>query len=169
MGIIYFLHGTSGRPWGEKIERLAAVAQKTGWRIESPDQRHIDSADARAAHLIDLIRRHDEPVVLVGTSMGAYACAVASTHCHPQGLFLLTPALHMPGYAQAEPLPVSQHIHIVHGWQDEIVPINVVIDYARRSQAGLTIVNTTHEVNSQIDLIVGIFAVFVAQSIINSR
>lgn len=98
--LILFAHGKESGPWGSKIQHIAAIAEQRGAEVLSPDYSDLPNADARVARLLDLPLPDHERLIMVGSSMGGYASTVASITLKPTGLFLMAPALYMPGYAE---------------------------------------------------------------------
>lgn len=158
---VYFAHGKESGPWGHKISALAAVAQRLGFRVESPDYRFSHDPEARIAHLLSLAPQGD-PLVLVGSSMGAYVAAVASRSLNPAGLFLLAPAVYMPGY-DADPRPRARLIEVVHGWGDEVIPVANGVRLAQSCAARLHVLASDHGLNDQIPYLALLFERFLAE------
>lgn len=96
---VIFSHGKESGPWGSKIRRLADAAATLGFEVESLDYTGIEDPDARVAMLEKRLADETAPVILAGSSMGGYVSAVVAGRRPVSGLFLLAPALHMPGYA----------------------------------------------------------------------
>lgn len=146
--IVYFAHGKESGPWGRKIQALAVVAEACGFQVESPDYQFSFDPDERVRHLLSLEPRAD-CLVLVGSSMGGYVSTIASQSLAPAGLFLLAPAVYMPGY-DADPAPRAGLIEIVHGWSDPIIPVDHAIRLAREQRARLHLLDSAHTLNDQI-------------------
>ena len=53
IGTVCFSHGQESGPWGSKIKRLAKVAERCGFAVESIDYRGIGDPDERVAKLLD--------------------------------------------------------------------------------------------------------------------
>lgn len=159
---VCFAHGKESGPWGRKISAMADVAQARGLEVLSPDYHFTMDPDERVAHLL----RHDLPagpeLVLVGSSMGAYVSAVASGQIRPRGLFLLAPAVDIPGYA-GDTTPRAEVADTVHGWQDELIPPEVVIGWARRHGARLHLVDSDHALTSALPWICRAFDAFLEE------
>ncbi|MBF0422494.1 MAG: alpha/beta hydrolase [Magnetococcales bacterium] len=158
-----FSHGKEGIPWGDKILRLAEVARRQGFRVESPDYRDLSGAEKRVERLLQQVPSgRPSPLVLVGSSMGGYQSIVASAALRPDGLFLLAPAIGLTTgeYAQMEPVPHSGKMAIVHGWDDDVVAPDQVIAFARRHRASLTLLPDGHRLLDVMDEIVLIFSRF---------
>src|SRR5687768_1316404 len=120
---VVFSHGQGSGPWGNKILAMAEVARRRGYAVESVDYQAIDEPDARIECLLNFCRRLPAAPVLVGSSLGGHVATAASRQVKARGLFLLAPAFYMPGYEQYTPQPASCPIAIVHGWRDEVVPV----------------------------------------------
>src|SRR5512137_987689 len=95
---VCFCHGRESGPWGTKIRRLARVAEQFGCRVVSPDDRDTWDPGERVRRLVRLAADLPRPLILVGSSMGGYVVAAAATELQPLGLFLLAPAVGLPGY-----------------------------------------------------------------------
>src|SRR5690606_15956034 len=71
-------HGLQSGPDATKATALARAAEALGWSTELPDYRDIDAkgvlgdVPARIARLRALAERAPRPLVLAGSSMGAY-------------------------------------------------------------------------------------------------
>jgi len=102
---VIFSHGKESGPWGSKIQRLADAASSLGFEVESLDYTGIDDLDERAKILENRMALEANPVVLVGSSMGGYVSTVVAMNRPIAGLFLLAPALYMPGYSVPEYAP----------------------------------------------------------------
>ena len=163
---IYFSHGKESGPWGTKIRRLAAVARRAGWHVDSLDYTATRDPDARVQMLLDA-HPAGEPLLLVGSSMGGYVSLVAAQTLQPAGLFLLAPAIGLPGYAVQNPDPRPTAIEIVHGWRDDIVPSQNVIAFARERRANLHLLDDGHRLLNVLPQIEMLFAAFLARVISN--
>ena len=118
---VYFSHGKESGPWGRKITRLADIAQGFGCSVESIDYSDTPDPDLRVERLVTTLAGVDDNLLLVGSSMGGYVALVASERIEVSGLFLLTPALFIPGYRQ-QSYRGNKNTTIVHGWSDAGVP-----------------------------------------------
>lgn len=160
--LVVFSHGKESGPWGRKIRRLADVAEAQGLSCLSLDYQGTALLDpeARVAKLLATPLPPHERLVLVGSSMGGYVSAVASAALRPAGLFLLAPALGLPGYAQADPPPQAGRTEIVHGWGDDVVPAQHSIDWARRHALTLHLLDGDHRLEAALPGIVPLFEQF---------
>ena len=153
--LVCFAHGKESGPWGTKITRLAEVARARGFEVMSPDYSHSHDPKERVAHLLKLAPRA-EKLVLVGSSMGGYVSAMACAALKPQGLFLIAPALYFPGWDE-EPAGCPAIAAVVHGWKDDIVPVERGIAYARRNGAALHVLESGHTLNDQLPALALLF------------
>jgi pimeloyl-ACP methyl ester carboxylesterase len=152
-GTVVFSHGKESGPWGSKITAMAAVAGELGVPVESIDYRGMDDPAARVGKLLGVAAALPTPVVLVGSSMGGHVAAAAAAHVNPRGLFLLAPAFYMPGFEAHTPHAVACATAIVHGWHDDIVPVDNSIRWAREHAAALHLLDSGHRLEDQIDSI----------------
>ena len=150
-GTVVFSHGKESGPWGSKITAMAAAVHDLKIEVESVDYRGIGDPAARVAKLLDTAARLERPPVLVGSSMGGYVSAAAAAQSHARGLFLLAPAFYMPGVEAYTPQEVSCPTVIVHGWRDDIVPVDCSIRWAREHRAELHILESGHRLEDKIE------------------
>ncbi len=146
--LLVFAHGKESGPWGTKITYLAETARGRGFEVISPDYSHTHDPRQRVAQLLALAPRARR-LVLVGSSMGGYVSAQACAALKPQALFLMAPALYFPGWEE-EPTGVPALSSVVHGWNDEIVPVDRGIRFARTHHATLHVLNSDHGLNDQL-------------------
>jgi pimeloyl-ACP methyl ester carboxylesterase len=157
---VVFSHGKESGPWGAKITAMAAVAQELKLRVESVDYRGIDDPQARVQKLIAVGLELKDPLVLVGSSMGGHVSAAAASRLGARGLFLLAPAFYMPGFEAHTPQNVAVPTAIVHGWHDDIVPVENSIRWAREHRAALHILDSNHRLEEQIEAICSLLRAF---------
>jgi alpha/beta superfamily hydrolase len=157
--VIYFTHGKETGPEATKIRYLGEIARAKGFHVESPDYSAIPDPDERVKKLHDLGPAADN-LVLAGSSMGAYISTVASQLLKPRGLFLLAPAFFLPGYREQSPHADAEITVIAHGWEDEVVPVENVIRFARQSNAELHLFDSDHRLVSVLPVIGELFGLF---------
>jgi alpha-beta hydrolase superfamily lysophospholipase len=157
--VLYFAHGKESGPVGSKIIALSQVARTFGYRIESPSYEGMDDPAERVEKLLTL-QPTGKPLVLVGSSMGAYISTLSSKVLKPDGLFLMAPAFYIKNYKEQNPGPVARYTEIVHGWMDELIPPKAIFDYAQGYQVPLHLVASDHRLNSAIPEITEIFRNF---------
>lgn len=159
---VVFSHGKESGPWGAKITAMAAAVQELRYGVESVDYRGMDDPGARVQKLIDVGLKLQGPLVLVGSSLGGHVSAAAASRLGVSGLFLLAPAFYMPGFEAHTPQNVVVPTAIVHGWHDDVVPVDNSIRWARSTGAALHIVNSNHRLDDQIEAICNLLRAFLA-------
>jgi len=157
---VYFSHGKESGPWGGKITRLAAVAKELNYQVESIDYTKIQSPDDRVTLLTDILENEDDEIILVGSSMGGYVSLAAAESIHVKGIFLLAPALCMPGYEVDRFESKCSHTEIVHGWSDDVIPPENSIRFAREKNCQLHLIDGDHRLTSSLDTVERIFRTF---------
>jgi alpha/beta superfamily hydrolase len=158
-------HGLESGPEATKVSALAAAAERLGWTTERPDYRAVDRVgrfgdiDARIAILQERAATVSGPLVLAGSSMGAFVSALVSREVPCVGLFLMAPPPWIEGYPQrleAAKGPTT----IVHGWDDELIPAQAVIDWAHPRRDQLVLVNDSHRLADHVAFCAERFADF---------
>ncbi len=152
-------HGFESGPDATKVTALADVAERLGWTHERPDYSDLDAmhdvsnlgdVPTRLQRLLHLARDAAArgPLVLAGSSLGAWISARVSLEVPVRGLFLMAPPISMgsaPGL-DAAPVPTS----IIHGWHDELIPATQVVDWAAARNARLLLVNDSHRLSEHV-------------------
>ncbi len=159
---IYFSHGKESGPWGSKIKQLAEIAKELGIEVESIDYSDLANPDARVDRLVNILQNEKEHFLLVGSSMGGYVSLAAAQKVDAMALFLLAPALSMPGYQHRAFDTTGNTVEIVHGWSDDIIPPEHSIQFAQKTNSTLHLIAGDHRLNSSIDVVKKIFRVFVS-------
>ena len=160
---VYFSHGKESGPWGTKIKRLAKIAENTGCGVESIDYTDTMDPDLRVERLLGVLAREQGEFVLVGSSMGGYVSLAASQEVHAEAIFLMAPALYIPGYERQEYRSRCSHIEIVHGWSDDVIPVENSIRYAKEADCTLHLISGDHPLNSSLEVVAGLFERFLEQ------
>nr|VFJ77917.1 MAG: Predicted esterase of the alpha/beta hydrolase fold [Candidatus Kentron sp. FW] len=158
--IVYFSHGQESGPWGTKIQYLAEIAKRRGFAVESPDYSDLPVPEDRVDRLLDLVPGDVDTLVLVGSSAGGYVSAVASEVLKPTGLFLLAPAVFLRGFGARNPQAQAEHRWIVHGWNDEIVPVGSVICFAEQHGMQLHLLDGDHRLIEVLPTVGTLFDLF---------
>lgn len=156
MTTVVFSHGKESGPWGSKIKSLAEVASSLGFTVKSIDYRDLLSPDARVDRLIESIAPYDGDVILVGSSMGGYVSLVTAASVAVKGVFLLAPALWLPGY-DVQQYTFEGPTFIVHGWQDDVTPMSNTQQFAEEKQAQLLCVRDGHRLSQSNDILCNAF------------
>lgn len=163
-------HGLNSSPNASKVSALARVAEAAGWSHERPDYTDLDDGGVpadlplRVGRLMETARRWREagnpgPLVLAGSSLGAYTSALASLQLACDGLFLMVPPVRLPEPAaalEAAPVPTQ----VIHAWHDDLIPPLDVVHWCQQRSARLLMLDDGHRLNAHVDLIAGEFARF---------
>ncbi len=153
MTTVIFSHGQDSGPWGTKIRAMAAMVRDMGLNPVSVDYRGIADPSERVEKLLADAREVSDRLILVGSSMGGHVATAAAERLGAAGLFVIEPAYFIEGYERLTPPPPELPICIVHGWHDDIVPVDNSIRFARRCSATLHLVNGDHRLTANIDQI----------------
>lgn len=159
--IVLFSHGQESGPWGTKITTLAQDARDAGVEADSIDYRGMPDPGERAAKLAARMRDSSQEILLVGSSMGGYVAVAAAQQQPAAGLFLMAPALAVPGWPPLEKT-VSAPALVIHGWEDDIVPIQWSIDFARANKARLHLLCAGHSLTEALEEIRTLFKLFLS-------
>ncbi len=165
-------HGFESGPDATKVTALAEVAGRCGWSHERPDYTDLDArrevselgdVSARVERLLALADAAASrgPLVLAGSSLGAWISGRVSLQVPVRALFLMAPPARM-GQApalDAADVPVS----IVHGWHDELIPAAAVVDWAAPRNATLLLVDDSHRLAGHVQASADAFAALLAR------
>lgn len=160
-------HGFESGPDATKVTALAAAAERLGWSHERPDYTDLD-ARAEVSELGDVQARLERllqraraaagrgPLVLAGSSLGAWISARATLQLPVAGLFLMAPPVRMGAAPalDAASIPTA----IVHGWDDELIPAGEVVAWARPRRARLLLVDDGHRLSGHVQASADAFA-----------
>jgi alpha/beta superfamily hydrolase len=158
--LVIFAHGKESGPWGSKIKHLAAIAERLGAVILSPDYSDLADPDARVERLLGLTLPAHDCLVLVGSSMGGYVSCVASAKLKPAGVFLMAPAIGIEGYGVQNLKPQVQHLSVVMGWRDEVIPVQKIIAFAQSQRAELHLLDADHRLDGALQDVGELFEQF---------
>ena len=153
-------HGFESGPDATKVTALAEAAERLGWTHERPDYTDLDArrevselgdVPARLQRLLALAKAAAErgPLVLAGSSLGAWISGRVSLEVPTRALFLMAPPIGM-GRApalEAAPVPTS----IIHGWRDELIAADEVIMWAQARRDRLLMVDDTHRLTEHVE------------------
>jgi predicted alpha/beta-hydrolase family hydrolase len=160
-------HGFESGPDATKVTALAEVAERLGWTHERPDYTGFDARRdlsplgdvvSRQAHLLALAKdaAKSGPLVLAGSSLGAYIAGRVSLEVPTAGLFLMAPALRMGSLPDLDAAAVP--MSILHGWDDELIPAHAVVDWAHVRRARLLLVEDSHRLSNHVEASAQAFA-----------
>jgi predicted esterase len=151
MTTVVFSHGQESGPWGTKIRAMSDMVKSLGCAVQSIDYQGIADPTARVEKLLAEGAAIDDRLVLVGSSMGGHVATAAATALGAAGLFVLAPAYFIPGYEELTPTPPDMPICIVHGWNDDVVPVENSIRFAAACNAKLHILDSDHRLTANIE------------------
>ena len=157
---VIFSHGRDGEPWSRKISGLAHIARSEGYRADSLDYRGVNSVRERVTMLVEYCQKLPGDLLLVGSSLGGYIAVAAAALLHARGVFLLAPALLMDGLPPLRPRVIDCPTTIVHGWRDEVVPVEQSVRFARDYRATVHLLDTDHRMYDCLPLINHLFEQF---------
>ncbi len=153
-------HGFESGPDATKVTALAEAAEALGWSHERPDYTDLDAqrevselgdVPARLQRLLalaqDAARRG--PLVLAGSSLGAWISGRVSLQVPVAGLFLMAPPVRM---GRADPLDAAAvPTSIVHGWRDELIPADEVVMWAQARRDRLLLLDDSHRLADHVE------------------
>ena len=157
---VLWAHGLDAKPWGAKSTLLAKIAKEEGFAMDATDFQGIRDPQVRVDMFMDACRDLDAPPILAGSSLGAYVSLMVSTKIKVRGLFLLAPAVILPGYGLKEIPLVTAPVAMVHGWKDELIPPESVFHYAEMTRATLSMVDSDHRLSTAHDQVCAFFRYF---------
>ena len=152
-------HGFESGPDATKVTALADAAERLGWTHERPDYTDLDArrdisslgdVPARLARLHEIAAAAATrgPVVLAGSSLGAYIAGRVSLQVPTRALFLMAPPINMGPLPDLDTAAVP--VSIIHGWDDELIPAQQVVDWAHMRRARLLLVNDSHRLSDHV-------------------
>lgn len=166
-------HGFESGPEATKVTALAEAAERLGWTHERPDYTDLDARHdisplgdvvARLERLRTLARAAAArgPLVLAGSSLGAYISARISLEVPVRALFLMAPPLTMGPLPALDAAPVP--LSVLHGWDDELIPADGVVAWAQARRARLLLVDDTHRLSDHVQTSADAFAALLSTS-----
>ena len=153
-------HGFESGPDATKVTALAEAAEALGWTHERPDYTDLDArrevsevgdVPARIERLLGLARQAagQGPLVLAGSSLGAYISGLVSLQVPVAGLFLMAPPIRM---GSAHPLDAAAvPTSIIHGWRDELIAADEVVMWAQARRDRLLMVDDSHRLTEHVE------------------
>ena len=160
---VYFSHGKESGPWGIKITYLAKIAEAHGLAVKSIDYRETLNPDARVEKLKSILEEETSNVILAGSSMGGYVSAVTASDIQVDGLFLIAPALYFKNWRVSEYTPKTDHSYVIHGWDDDIVPVESAQKFSAKNKATMQLLDGGHTLNDQLPAMGDFFQQFLNQ------
>lgn len=152
-------HGFESGPDATKVTALAQAAEALGWTHERPDYTDLD-ARREVSPLGDVGARIERlmqaataaaargPVVLAGSSLGAWIAGHVSQRVPVAALFLMAPPVRLDA---AHPLQAAEvPLSVIHGWHDELIPAADVVDWTRARRGRLLLVDDDHRLGAHV-------------------
>src|SRR5579885_1488095 len=135
-GTVILSHGSDSGPDATKVSALAKIADELGWKSLRPDFReedklgHAASVQPRAEKLVAAARDAAKPLVLAGSSMGAFVSGLASLQVPCTGIFLIALPMAIPRWSQRFDM-ANVPAMLVHGFNDELCPVAAAVQLDR--------------------------------------
>ena len=86
MPTVYLAYGKGSGPWGPKSFALADVARSKGFEVAGTDYSDLADPEERVKRLHAICAGSTDTSALVGSSMGGYISAAASSDIKPAGV-----------------------------------------------------------------------------------
>jgi predicted esterase len=164
---VFLSHGLESGPNASKIQALKAVADAfDNVTTLALDHRATKDPAERLAQMAEAIQHSGaspDTIILAGSSMGGWVCAQTASKMPVLGCLLLAPALGLPAYPSANPIIKAKNSLIIHGWDDDVVPVAPVIEAAQAQRLPLVLVPDGHRLKHSIDRITGEFRSLLAR------
>ena len=165
---VFLSHGLESGPGSTKIQALKAAAENVpGVIAEAVDHRSSKDPATRLAqmrHAMAQAGAVPQRTILAGSSMGGWVCAQTSAEQPVLGCFLLAPALALPSYPQSSPRIRADHAQIIHGWDDDVVPVMPVIALAQQQALPILVLADGHRLEHSLDRVVAEFRQFLIRA-----
>lgn len=157
-GTVLFSHGLHSGPRAAKIQYLAGVAGRAGWRTRAVDCEGVMDPEERVRRLVREAGAARAPLVLAGSSLGGWVSVAASAEIEVEALMLMAPAIDLPGLPEPAPRPRARFLVVAHGRQDDVVPVDGVAGFARRWRAELHLLDDGHALAGSLEFLGGLLA-----------
>ncbi|MEC7816285.1 MAG: YqiA/YcfP family alpha/beta fold hydrolase [Pseudomonadota bacterium] len=152
---VFLSHGLESGPGSTKVQAMKAVAESfEGVVATALDHRSSKDPQVRLAQMQAAIADAGAPperTVLAGSSMGGWVSAQTSATTPVLGCFLLAPALALSRFPQSSPSIQAKHTMIIHGWQDDVVPVMPVLELARNQGIEALVLPDGHRLENSVD------------------
>lgn len=161
---VFLSHGLESGPGGTKVQAMKAEAETfPNIQAHAIDHRSTRDPATRLAQMREAMAQHGaDPnrTILAGSSMGGWVCAQTCSETPVLGCFMLAPALAMSRYPQSSPVIRARHSQIIHGWNDDVVPVAPVLDLAREQGLSILVLADGHRLENSLDRVVSEFREF---------
>ena len=165
-GHVILSHGSDSGPEATKVSALARVAEALGWTTFKPDYREEDKlgyaecVPRRVARLVETMQGEPRPLVLAGSSMGAFVSGLASLRAPCNGLFLIALPIDIPDCLQRFDAARDVRGMLVHGYRDELCPVDAAVAFTRARGMPALLLDDDHRLGNHVDLLERQFELF---------
>lgn len=155
-GTVILCHGSDSGPDATKVSALAKIAETAGWQAQRLDFRGDDSngyaasVPLRVAKIVAAMREAARPLVLAGSSMGAFTCGLASLQAPCDGVFLIALPTMIPECPQAFDMARDVPALLVHGYEDSLCPVLAAQAFARSRGMPALLLPGDHRLADQV-------------------
>ena len=169
---VFLSHGLESGPGGTKVQALKQAAEEfPGVHALALDHRSSRDPKVRLQQMrsaMDEAGADPGRSILAGSSMGGWVCAQTSSETPVLGCFLLAPALALEKYPESSPLIRASHRQIIHGWEDDVVPVMPVLELARQQGIPTLAVPDGHRLEHSLERIVREFRQFLEACLVSA-
>lgn len=164
-GTVILSHGSDSAPDATKVSVLATVAEQMGWRALRPDYReedklgHAGSVQPRVEKLIATANATQSPLVLAGSSMGAFVSGLASLQVPCAGVFLIALPTMIPRWSERFDM-ANVPAMLVHGFDDELCPASAAAGFANARRIPTLLLPDNHRLSGHVEQIAQQFRLF---------
>jgi predicted alpha/beta-hydrolase family hydrolase len=158
-GHVILSHGSDSGPDATKVSALARVAESLAWSTSRPDYREDDAlgyagaVPLRVARLVEAMRAARRPLLLAGSSMGAFVSGLASLRAPCDGLFLIALPIDIPGHPRRFDALRGVPGMLVHGYRDDLCPVDAAVSFARGHGMPALLLNDGHRLADHVAVI----------------
>lgn len=165
MWTVIYSHGRDGDPWnGTKIQAMKPIILASGMNMVSIKYDETNTIQQMIDQTVQKCLSSEilpERIIFIGSSRGAYISAAASeylfkkTQKKSSGLFMLSPAIGIKSdyYPNKFPEPQSHLVEIVHGYEDDIIPYQSVVEFCAEQKYTIHLVEDDHRLHNQKEFI----------------
>ena len=170
-GTVILCHGSDSGPDATKVSALAKVAEALGWQVQRLDFRADDkqgyaaAVPLRVARIAAAMREASHPLVLAGSSMGAFTCGLASLQAPCDGVFLIALPTMIPDCPQAFDMARDVPAMLVHGYEDSLCPVLAAQAFARSRGMPALLLSGDHRLADQVPVIERAFSGFLETAV----
>lgn len=166
LGYIILSHGSDSGPEATKVSALARIAESLGWSTLRPDYREDDargyagSVAPRIERLVAAMRDAPRPLLLVGSSMGAFVSGLASLQAPCDGLFLIALPIEITGCPQRFDAVRGIPGFLAHGYHDDLCPADAALAFARERGMPALMLDDDHRLANHVTVLERQFRLF---------